>query len=319
MEIQNNEKYPDILKEWAIVLEGNRKKTTTINSYIRWVAEYLRFMKWKKFRSNKNKPEDVDISFISNILFNKIESTDIEAYKVHLIIEKKNTGRSLNTKLASLEVFYRYLKLKKIVKDNIFLDIEKAEEDVKQKKPLSLEDTRKLLKSIKNKNCRYEIRDYCMFMLFVDCGFRKEELANLKMNQIYNMKSVIFSGKGAKEREVKFKDDSIPVLIEYLKYRKQFLNDHNYITDYVFVNPSGDSIKSIGTILRKYTDSIGLKNCTPHTLRRTAATLRHKYGHTDIKGLQKMLGHSSITTTQRYVELDEEEMEEVANSLPSII
>ena len=318
MEIQNNDKYPQVLKDWAIRLEGNRKQPTTIESYVKWTAFYLRFMKWTKYRSNKLTPEEVDISKLSNQLFKKIEVSDVEKYKLYLVKNQKNTGTSINAKLGSLETFYYYLKTEKLIDENILLVVKKVEQDVKQKKPISLENARALLKAIIAKNDRFSIRDYTIVDIMVDIGFRKSEVCNLTMSQIIDMKKVRFFGKGNVEREIQFNDDTIPVLEKYLMYRKTFMESHGYVSDYVFLNASGNKIKELGTILKKYTDIIDLKGCTCHTLRRTSATLRHKYGKVDIKSLQKMLGHASILTTQRYVELDDEEMKIVANSLPKL-
>jgi len=155
-------------------------------------------------------------------------------------------------------------------------------------------------------------------MVMLDGGFRKFEVANLTISQVINLKSIRFVGKGNREREIQLSDQTIPVLEQYLVYRQKWLDKHNLTSNYVFLNSSGNKIKELGIILKKYTDDIDLKECTPHTLRRTAATLRHKYGKVDMKSLQKMLGHASILTTQRYVELDDEEMKIVANSLPKL-
>lgn len=314
-----NERYPEVLKKWSDYLEGNRKKETTIESYVRWSAEFLKYIRKEKYKI-KGEIEKINISKISDKIFTSIKVLDIESYKLYLIKEKKNTGVTVNRKLAALENLYDFLKLCEIIDTNIIkTDIKRAEEDTKQKKPLSLESTKLLLKTIKETDKTFSVRNYTMFVLLVDCGFRKEELANLKMKQIKNLNSITFEGKGAKERTISLANDSIPVLEEYLKWREEYLYNCNKESDYVFINRSCKQIKSIGRILKEYTDELEIGECTPHTLRRTAATLRHKYGNVDTKALQKMLGHSSISTTQRYVELDEEEMKQVANSMPKII
>lgn len=312
-----NKNYPDIIKEWVLILKGKNKKDTTIKNYVGQTVEFLKYMKWQKLKTNKDDPKDVDIFDISKQLINRITVLDVEKYTAYLAETKKNTGSSINRKLAALETFYNFLCKSKIVKENILLQVDRAEEDEKVKKPLNLEQARMLLKGIKNSNKQFEIRDYCMFTLFIDVGFRKEELSDLKMEQI-KTRSLIFEGKGAKEREVILSDNSIPILKNYLEFREEYLKTHNLTSDYVFINKFGDKLTNIYRILKEYTEAIGIENCSPHTLRRTAATLRYKYGKIDIRRLQKMLGHSSVNTTQRYVNIDEDQLLETANSLPSL-
>lgn len=196
----------------------------------------------------------------------------------------------------------------------------------KKHKVLSELEFEELLHSIDvtSSNSVMAIRDKAIFHLFIGCGLRRVELVNLTINNIVlDTQTIIFEGKGRRQREVKLHALTLKALLEWLSIRGNMAGP-------VFVrvyksgslpawlinkesNITGLSTESMYMLCKKY----GLldKKIAPHSLRRSYATILDSNG-ADIKHIAKLMGHSSIKTTERYIQLDDQEvMDTVDNKL----
>jgi len=145
-------------------------------------------------------------------------------------------------------------------------------------------------------------RDYCIINLFYATGLRVSELINLKINSIdYSEKKIRCFGKGKKERIVFFSDETLEILKNYLNFERNSLKIDPK-NDILFLSKTGNKLnrEDIYSMINKRAKAALInKNVTPHTLRHTFAT--HLVNNkADLRSVQKLLGHSDISTTQMY-------------------
>lgn len=148
----------------------------------------------------------------------------------------------------------------------------------------------------------WESRDKAIFEMLYSSGCRVSELADLKLTDLdADFSSAIVKGKGNKDRRVYFESDARNALKKYLHDRNERFSSGNTIPN-VFVNQKGTPLTAHGIrwILSRYTGVEGTNHhISPHALRHTFATAMLNNG-ADVRVVQEMLGHSSISTTQRY-------------------
>lgn len=158
-------------------------------------------------------------------------------------------------------------------------------------------------------------RDKCLFEIMYSSGCRVSEVAGLKLSDFTSdLSSAVVTGKGNKDRRVYFEKDARHSLREYLIDRKKRFGSIKKNSS-VFVNQRGTalSVHGIAFILSKYTGKDGTKHhLSPHAFRHTFATAMLMNG-ADVRIVQELLGHSSISTTQRYTHISTEKMIESYN------
>lgn len=146
---------------------------------------------------------------------------------------------------------------------------------------------------------------------------RLSELVNISFKDIRNNTLTVI-GKGDKERFIYLNNACIKAYEEYLKERAKLTNIKD--RDAVFISKRGTRIgrRTIEVMVKKYIALAGLdpNKYSPHKLRHTAATLMHKYGNVDIRALQQILGHESISTTEIYTHIDNDDVKEALNNNP---
>ena len=143
-------------------------------------------------------------------------------------------------------------------------------------------------------------RDKVILTLLYSTGLRISELVKLLKRDIdFDERTIRVRGKGDKDRIVLFDENTKGLLLDYLD------TDKNN-TDYIFVNKNGNSLtpRYVQMMIKKYADEAGIKKkVTPHVLRHSFATHLLKNG-VDIRVIQQLLGHSSLSTTQIYTSVD---------------
>lgn len=284
--------------------ERNRSQAT-----IRNYDFYLqRFFNWSKV----TKPEDITPELVKKfrLYLNRL----INQSKQPL---KKNTQ---NYHIIALRSFLKYLA-KQAVKTAAPEKIELAKMPKRRVDFLEGEDLERMLEApLKTKKALlFQKRDKAILELLFSTGLRVSELAKLKIEQI-NLKKDDFTvrGKGDKLRVV--------FLSNQAKYWiKEYLDSRNDVTPYLFVRHDRAAKKketiepltprSIQRLIKKYAKTAGVvKKVTPHTLRHSFATDLLVNG-VDIKSVQALLGHASITTTQIYTHLTNGQLKDVHKAL----
>lgn len=179
---------------------------------------------------------------------------------------------------------------------------------------MTLDESLALLHSIEGK---FEKRDFCIITFFLNCGLRLSELVNINIKDIRaNTLTVI--GKGDKERSVYLNNACMTAYQKYLNERIKLNNIKD--RDALFLSKRGTRIgrRTVEIMVKKYISLAGLdeRKYSPHKLRHTAATLMHKYGNVDIRALQQILGHESISTTEIYTHIDNDDVKDALNNNP---
>ena len=164
----------------------------------------------------------------------------------------------------------------------------------------------------------WEKRDRAIFTMLYSSGCRISEMCSLKLSDFMdNYHSAIVTGKGNKQRKVFFEEESRKALALYLEDRKKVLlaNGIQTPTANLFINQKGHALSVGGMryIISRYSGNEGTKkHVNPHAFRHTFATTLISNG-ADVRYVQEMLGHSSISTTQRYTHVTTERLIDIYN------
>mgnify|MGYP000128212319 CR=1 FL=1 len=247
--------------------------------------------KFKKFIEEKN----------TNL--NKFDSNDVTSFIIFL--KRKNySSTSITRILSGIRNFYKFLIGKGYIK-NSFINIESPKIEKKLPEVLTLEEIEKILNL--NKISRNHLRNMAILELFYSSGIRVSELCNLKMDDLdLENRFIKVKGKGNRERFCLLNKKAVELIKEYLKERKNK-------SEYLFLNNRGNKIsrQSIWKIVKKYSKISGIeKNVRPHTFRHTFATHLLSEG-LDLRIVQELLGHKSISTTEIYTHIDRKRIKEI--------
>lgn len=214
---------------------------------------------------------------------------------------KKN---SISKNLSSLRSFYRFLTEEKVILNNPFKNISNPKKDKKLPDFLNYEEINKLFDSA-DTTTPLGLRNRCILELLYDTGIRVSELVNLKINDIeFDKKIINILGKGKKERIVYYGDYLQEVLDKYINDSRKYLLN-NKLSEYLILNNNGSKITTRGVeyIIDKMVNEAAIKHkISPHVLRHTFAT-HMLNGGADIKSIQQLLGHESLSTTGIYTHI----------------
>ena len=224
-------------------------------------------------------------------------------------------NRSIAKNLSSVRSFYRYLVRNKKLEKNVFASIHNPKLEKKLPNFVSEVDMEKILDFIKDpkyKKTIYTTRDLLILELLYDTGCRVQELVNIKLKDIdKNERKIKVLGKGAKERMVFFGEFTSETLNAYLQEREVILDTKP--SEYLLVSKESGALttRRIAQIIKKSIDLIAFKNkVTPHTIRHTFATHMLNNG-ADLRSVQELLGHTSLSTTQIYTHVSNERLRSV--------
>ena len=268
----------------------------TINSYQIEILKYQDYLE-------KNK-----------IDYLKISKDNVRSYLRYLdSLKYKNSSISKN--LSALRSFYRYLVIQEKIGKNIFSSIRNPKQEKKLPNYLNEMDMDLVLHFTEDsfyKKTIYTNRDLLIIELLYDTGCRANELVNIKLKDInFSEKSIKVLGKGSKERIVYYGEYTEETLEKYLPERLEILK--NKVSDYLFVSKESGSLttRRVAQIIDDIIKLLAIKNnVTPHTFRHSFAT--HLLNHdADLRSVQELLGHSSLSTTQIYTHVSNERLRHV--------
>ncbi len=226
----------------------------------------------------------------------------------------KQNKRSINRKIISIRGFYHfYIKKNHLEMENPLINIPLLKTDKPLPKDLFMEQMKSLM-IISEKPYELGHRNQCIVYLLFQTGMRVSELCNLKLIDVdLEDGSIRVLGKGNKERIVYFKENAKTLLKEYLEMIRPRLLNKDLPTDYFFLSYHGKpmSSRSIQYLLQARADVAPIPfKVSPHMLRHTFATnlLNHD---ADLKTVQELLGHESLSTTQIYTHVSKKRLKEV--------
>jgi integrase/recombinase XerC len=229
----------------------------------------------------------------------KIQEVDRLAIRKYLsFLHRKNRKSSIARKVSTLRSFYKYLMREQVVSSNPAKNVATPKAEKPLPTALTVDETFRLMESPTEKE---QLRDRAILELLYSSGLRVSELVGLDENQLdQELEIVKVMGKGRKERIVPVGKKAMEALKAHLKDR-----GHLEANAPIFVNARGGrlSSRSVGRLVKKYTRHSGVfRKISPHSLRHTFATHLLDAG-ADIREIQEMLGHASLSTTQRYTHI----------------
>ena len=286
----------NIIEKWQNWLENEKRCSKhTMDAYYRDLSFFFEFLaEYKNKLANKNT--------LSNL---KIR--DMRAYLSHRI--SKHISRTSNARaISSVKSFFRWLENEEIIKNSAVISFSPPKIPKSIPKAVDEEIAVDILEEIKNfaKKSWLGKRDVAIFTLIYGCGLRISEALSLTKSDLTNGEFITIKGKGNKERLVPL----LPIITEKIE---DYLSACPYKVkndEELFLGARGEVVNPgvIQRQLRKLRAYLNLPDSvTPHALRHSFATHLLAAGG-DLRTIQELLGHSSLSTTQRYTEVDIEKI-----------
>ena len=271
--------------------------TNSIKSYENDLNKFLNFLQIEK---NKYKPDEVTTDLIKEFIYD---------------ISKKLKSSSQSRIISGIRNFYDYLIFENIISNNPVDNIELPKIEKKLPNILSIEEIDRIINNI-NKEKPESERNIAIIETLYGCGLRVSELINLKISNLFFSEDfIIVTGKGNKQRLVPISEVNKKSINCYILNSRGKLKIKEECKDTLFLNRRGSKLsrEMIFTIIKKLVlESKINKKISPHSFRHSFATHLLENG-ADLKSIQQLLGHQSITTTEIYMHLDNKALLNVMN------
>ena len=240
----------------------------------------------------------------------EVKEEDLLSF-VEYLERKKFKAATISRNIASIKAFYHYLSKERMIEKDISEVLHAPKVDKKMPDVMSMDDVVKLIEQPKGDKPK-ELRDRAMLELLYATGIRVSELIGLKTSDINMQMGYVICRNGSKERMVPFGNTAKKTLFQYLEKGRDALLV-NYSEEELFVNCSGQPMSRQGfwKIIKYYARQAGIDaEITPHTLRHSFAAHLVENG-ADLRSVQEMMGHSDIATTQKYAQINKNQIREV--------
>ena len=319
---QENPSYVNSFLDYSATILN--KSPNSIREYNYDLKMFLRFIKIRFNLTDETDFSKISISDISIKTIKKIQLSDIHAFLSYMAIELKSKSATRARKASTIRVFFSYLSQKaNLIEINPAQNLETPKSDKRLPKYLNLEESKKLLEASSDEENRNYQRDYAITTLFLNCGLRLSELVGINIQDIdFSEAKLNVIGKGNKERTIYLNKACLKALSDYLFIRPQVgikadkLNSEKAL----FLSERKERIsrRTVQHIINVELQKAGLdsRKFSVHKLRHTAATLMYQYGNVDIRALQELLGHRSISTTEIYTHVSNEQVRDAVESNP---
>ena len=288
------------------------------------IIEYKNFLKLERSLSENSIAAYVnDINkltfFLKSINKDNIDYSDIDTKIIREFVEYLyNLGISSYSQariISGIKSFFNYLLIEEKIKINPTELIESPKLDKKLPDTLNVDDIEKILSSI-DLDSFEGVRNRAIIETLYSCGLRVSELINLSYQNLYlDIGFVKVIGKASKERLVPIGSAAIKYIKIYSDQHRKHIKIKPGNEGFLFLNRRGSKISRnmIFIIIKNITQKLNIeKKISPHTFRHSFATHMIE-GGADLRAVQEMLGHESITTTEIYTHLNKEYLREVVN------
>lgn len=286
----------------------------TVQEYYQDLHIFFRFVADYKHLTTETEMDKIDGSVVPLDVIRNITLSDIYIFLSYVADERSNKARARARKISSLRGFYKYLERQALIDKNPTETLQTPKLDKNLPIYLTIDESVRLLNSIDGK---YKTRDYCIITLFLHCGLRLSEMANLNLSSISG-NCLRVTGKGNKQRELFLNETCIDVLNNYLEFRRKIVSKSGH-ENALFLSQQRSRItpRMIEVFVKKYMEKAGLDitKFSTHKLRHTAATLMFQSG-VDIRVLQDVLGHENLGTTQIYTHIGDKQIEDALMQNP---
>lgn len=321
----NRDNNPDYLNSFLNYSESILNKSpNSVKEYNYDLNMFLRFIKIHFKLTKEDDFSKIEIKDISIDTIKKIKLDDIHAFLSYMTREQRSKAATRARKVSTIRIFFAYLNEKaELIDTNPALHLETPKQDKRLPKYLSLDDSKKLLDAASNEDNRNSARDTAIITLFLNCGMRLSELVGINLKDIdFNEYKLNVIGKGNKERTIYLNKACVKALNNYLVVRPKegIKHDKKQSEKALFLSERRERIsnRTVQYIVSKELEQAGLdtKKYSVHKLRHTAATLMYQYGQVDIRALQELLGHKSISTTEIYTHVNNEQVRSAVERNP---
>jgi len=249
------------------------------------------------------------VVFVEEELKTSLRDLSYRQLRLYLatLSEKGLSARSINRKMSAIRTFYEYLVLERGYEHNPALKMQSRRTE-KHLPAFLYENEAEEIFSLPDGSPQ-GIRDRLVLELLYGSGLRVSELAGLKLSDIDRERGQIFVfGKGRKERYVPLGSRAKEALDAYLLVSRPFYLKAHEDDGSVILNPKGEGMRAGGlrALVERYVKRLAtMKKVTPHTLRHSFATHMLDHG-ADIRAIQELLGHESLSTTQIYTHISKQ-------------
>jgi site-specific recombinase XerD len=306
---------PSLLVDFINYIETIKGKSKqTVSEYFLDLRIFYRFCAIRFKLTDEKVFDEIDISSLSEDFLQNIKLRDLHAFVSFIDKMRGNNNKTKARKIASLRSYFKYLEgVVNVIDKNPAENLESPKIEARLPVHLSLDESKRLLKSIDGK---HKTRDYAIITIFLNCGVRLSELVSIDIDKIKD-ETLTVIGKGDKERTVYLNQACVRVIHDYLKERPDPLESDKKAL-FLSARRKRISPKAVQHLLNKHLTAAGLldQHYSPHKLRHTAATLMYQYGDVDIRALQEILGHESVSTTQIYTHINSERLKKAVDSNP---
>jgi integrase/recombinase XerD len=281
------------IKLFLEFLENDKKLTmNTLQSYKRDIVQYQEYI-------NKN-----------GLNFLKITTAELDGYFEYLKSLNKKTS-TISRNLATIRSFYQFLVRTKKIKKDPTVGVQSPKVEKKVPSILTSKEVELLLEQPKDVDLK-GIRDKAMLEFAYATGMRVTEIISLDITDVNVVESYVSCSAGSKKRNIPLGSLSLKALVEYIEKARPILIK-NEDTKALFVNINGKRLTRQGfwKIVKFYKEQAHItKEITPHVLRHSFATHLLQNG-ADLKAIQTMLGHSDISSTQVYMQFQNDNLKDI--------
>ena len=315
---------PDFLREYLFyMLTIKGRSPRTVEAYYTDLQGFLKYIYGLK---SGHKP--IDEEFLKSVkkenitldMLRSVTITDVYEYLNHTLSDNGNTAKTRARKVSSIRSLFKYLTtVVSKLENNPVKDLETPSLRKSMPKYLTLEESLELLQAIDGDQAP---RDYCIILLFLNCGMRLSELVGISYGDIRGDRLKIL-GKGNKERMVFLNEACLNAISQYEEDKRRRIAEHELkVKDKqaFFLSARGTRLtaRRVEQIVEEALKKSGLdgKGYSVHKLRHTAATLMYQHGGVDIRVLKEVLGHANVGTTEIYTHVSNEQIERAAKPSP---
>lgn len=308
--------YPEYVISWYYYLKANEQSAMSCRDYINKIIHFLEFIN----------------NDIKGIKLNDIDENIITQYMIHVKYKVNGTETSISYRQgvwSCLNNFFNFIYIRNLVDKNYFkiADIERPKgSDLdrinRNRTLLTKDDFKNILSAIENGvgsnkakgyQKTFKNRDKAIFLIFMTTGMRKTALEEININDIDFDNNTLYSiDKGHKLHTYYLSDDVLKTIKDWMADRQYLLGDNS--TEALFISSENKRMhgNTISKLVDKYANNVLGYHISPHKLRSGFASIMYEETG-DIEFVRRVVGHSQVSTTQRYIVTNNKEREEAVN------
>ena len=291
------------MSKWKIYIKGYKsflqlEKSLSQNSVEAYLNDLNKLIQFLEMKAPNVGPKDLNLNHLKNF--------------VQWVNDIGLSARSQARIISGIKGFYKYLLIENIITKDPTAMLESPRIGRKLPDTLSVEEIDSIISNI-DMSKPEGLRNKAILETLYSCGLRVSELIDLKISNLYFESGFVkVTGKGNKERLVPVGSVAIKFIRQYIDHIRNHMETKKDCSDIIFLNRRGGKLSRVMVylIIKDLAEKTGIrKKISPHTFRHSFATHLVE-GGADIRAVQEMLGHESITTTEIYTHLDREYLRE---------